>query len=69
MVTGQTYYKIIIKYLSGLIKDEQEAIDGYNKAIIFAGNHGFKDTFALLHKIRDQEIEHKRELEQWKARF
>lgn len=56
--------------IEDLIKDENEAIDGYDKAIKFLSNANFADDVvktAYLQKlqhIKDEEIEHIKELKE-----
>lgn len=56
--------------IEDLIKDENEAIDGYDKAIKFLSNANFADDVVKtaylekLNHIKDEEIEHIQELKE-----
>jgi len=50
----------LLKVIQDLIDDEYEAIDGYNKSINSFSSYG--DVVSVLTHIRDEEIEHVKEL-------
>jgi len=60
---------IIIKHLNFLIKDEKEAIDGYNKVLKYSINTRLQMTTRKLTEIRNEEIKHLNELEELKSHF
>ena len=50
----------LLKVIQDLIDDEYEAIDGYNKSI--NSYSSYEDVVSVLTHIRDEEIEHVKEL-------
>jgi len=48
-----------------LIKDEEEAIDGYDRAIkLLTSSNGDKSKIEVLQHIKDEELEHIKELKE-----